>query len=298
MAWYVQASVDVSTGFVTDIASSRESGVLGLDLNAGGIAWGVVKPDGNQLVLNGRPQRGFVPWDLKGKRDEERKQILGTAVQQLAVVAQRLNVAMAIENLDFATKKLSMRAGAVSKRYNEMLSSLASSQFGEMMARACEKLHIKLYRVNPSYSSLGGYAKYGRLNRCNADEAAAIWLGRQALRGTVWKTEGAVNYVKKHDERLVFPHLPATRMQSMKALAGVQWKDVARGLGRNRQLWGAKLHAWFLCQVEAASQPEQGEPKMALSPTEKKMGFQSGSTSALDDAVNAALVATADVISR
>lgn len=292
VAWYVQASVDVPTGFAPETARSREGGVMGLDLNVRGVAWGVVKPDGNQLVVDGKPQRGFVAWELEGKSDEARKQIVGTAVLALAEKAQQLGVAVAVENLDFSTKKLTMRAGAVSKRYNEMLSSLASSQFAEMMARACEKRRVKLYRVNPSYSSLGGYAKYGRLNRCNADEAAALWLGRQALLGTVWKTEGALNYVKKFDERLVFPHLPVTRMQSMKALAGVQWKDVARGLGKNRRLWGAKLHEWFLCQVEAASQPAQGEPGLAMSPPEMKKGFQSGSTSAPDGAAVAALVET------
>jgi transposase len=238
VAWYVQASVDVPTGFAAETARSREGGVMGLDLNARGVAWGVVKSDGNQRVSNGKPQRGFVSWDLKGKSDDERKQIVGTVVLGLAEKAEQLGVAVSIENLDFATKKLTMRAGAVSKRYNEMLSSLASSQFAEMMARACEKRRVKLYLVNPSYSSLGGYAKYGRLNRCNADEAAALWLGRQALLGTVWKTEGAVNYVKKFDERLVFPHLPTTRMQSMKALAGVQWKDVARGLVLQLEITG------------------------------------------------------------
>lgn len=292
VAWYVQASVEVPSGFAAETARSREGGVMGQDLNARGVAWGVVKPDGNQLVVEGKPLRGFMAWNLKDKTDEERKQIVGTVVLGLAEKAQQLGVAVAIENLDFATKKLTMRAGAVSKRYNEMLSSLASSQFAEMMAPACEKRRVKLYLVNPSYSSLGGYAKYGRLNRCNVDEAAALWLGRQALLGTVWKTEGALNYVKKYAERLVFPHLPATRMQSMKALAGVQWKDVARGLGKNRRLWGAKLHEWFLCQVEAASQPAQGEPGLAMSPPEMERGFQPGSTSAPGGAAVAALVAT------
>jgi hypothetical protein len=292
VAWYAQASVDVPTGFVAETARSREGGVMGLDLNTRGVAWGVVKPDGNQRVIEGKPQRGFVSWDMKGKSDEERKQIVGTAVLGLAETAQQLGVAVAIENLDFATKKLTMRAGAVSKRYNEMLSSLASSQFAEMMARACEKRRVKLYLVNPSYSSLGGYAKYGRLNRCNADEAAALWLGRQALLGTVWKTEGAVNYVKKFDERLVFPNLPVTRMQSMKALAGVQWKDVARGLGKNRKEWGAKLHKWLHSQVEAASQLAQGEPGLVMLPPEMKRGFQPGSTSAPGGAAVAALVET------
>jgi hypothetical protein len=189
VVWYSQASVDVPTGFSPETARSREGGVMGLDLNARGIAWGVVKPDGNQRVNDGKPQRGFVSWDLKGKSNDERKQIVGTVILGLAEKAQQLGVAIAIENLDFATKKLMMRARAVSKRYNEMLSSLASSQFAEMMARACEKRRVKLYLVNPSYSSLGGYAKYGRLNRCNADEAAALWLGSQALLGTVWKAE-------------------------------------------------------------------------------------------------------------
>lgn len=278
LAWYVQASFDVPTGFAPATARSRESGVMGLDLNARGMAWCAVKPDGNRLVRDQQPQCGFVPWDLMGKTEAERKQIMGTVVLQLADQAHELGMAVSIENLDFTTKKLTMRAGAVSKRYNEMLSTLAFGLFAEMMARACEKRHVKLYQVNPSYSSVGGYAKYGRLNRCTADEAAAHWLGRQALLGTVWKTAGAVHYVKKHDERLVFPHLPATRMQSMKALAEAQWKDVARGLGKNRQLWGVKFRQWFLCQVEAASPSAPDEPEQATAPAGMKRGFQPGTT--------------------
>jgi IS605 OrfB family transposase len=284
VAWHVHASVDVPTGFAPATARSREAGVLGLDLNARGVAWCVAKPDGNRLVKDCKAQRGFVPWDLKDKSDKERKQIIGTAVLQLVEKAQQLGVAVAIENLDFATKKLTMRAGAVNKSYNEMLSSLASSQFAEMMARACEKRWVKLYLVNPSYSSVGGYAKYGRLNRCNADEGAALWLARQALYGSVWKTDGACSYVRKHDEKLVFPYLPVTRMQSMKALAGVQWKDVSRGLGKNRKEWGAKLQEWFLCQVETASKPSLGEPDTEIWPAGTKRGFQPGTTSALGDA--------------
>lgn len=289
VAWYVQASVDVPTGFTPETARSREGGVLGLDLNARGVAWCAVKPDGNRMVKDGVPQRGFVHWDLSGKTDAERKQILGTTVLQLAERAQGLGIAVAIENLDFATKKLTMRAGAVSKRFNDMLSHLPFSQFAELMARACEKRRVKLYKVNPSYSSLGGFVKYGRLNRCNADEAAAHWLGRQALLGTVWKTDGAVNYVKKQDERLVFPHLPVTRMLSMKALAGVQWRDVARGLGKNRVQWGTKFRQWFLYQVEAASPSGQDEPAQALSLPGGKRGFQPETTRPPGGAADAAL---------
>lgn len=260
--WYLQASVDVPTGFNLETARTREAGVLGLDLNARGVAWAVVKPDGNRL-REGHPRSGFLGWDLKGLSDAVRKQVIGTTVAELARLGKRLGLAVAIENLDFATKKAGLRAGGINKRYNEMLSTFASSQFAELMTRACEKAHVRLYLVNPSYSSVGGFTKYGRPNRIGADESAALWLGRQALYGIPWKTVGAQCFVKRHNERLVFSHLPATPKQSKTALAGAQWKDVARALGKNRQRWGENLRNWFLCQVETPSPQTVCEPGVA-----------------------------------
>ena len=182
---------------------------------------------------------------------------MGTVVVQLARQAKRLKLAVAIESLDFSTKKLMARAGRVNKRYNDMLGSLPSSQFEEMVSRACEREHLMLYSVNPLYSSVGGFAKYRRSNRMNADTSAALWIGRQALFGEIGSTEPKDTptraTVKHVDERLVFSHLPATPMQSMTALAGAQWRDVAWGLGSNRKLWGLKLRRWFDLRVEAAS---------------------------------------------
>jgi hypothetical protein len=264
-AWYVQASVDVPSGFVTARVATRESGVLGLDFNARGVAWCAVKPDGNRM----RDQNGFLSWDLKGLPAGERRQAMGTVVAQLARQAKRLKLAVGIESLDFSTKKLMARAGRVNKRYNDMLGSLPSSQFEEMVSRACEREHLMLYSVNPVYSSVGGFAKYGRSNRMNADTSAALWIGRQALFGESGSTEPKDTptraTVKHVDERLVFSHLPATPMQSMTALAGAQWRDVAWGLGSNRKLWGLKLRRWFDLQVEAASRSKE-QPAPALSP--------------------------------
>lgn len=258
-AWYVQASVDVPTGFAEARPVTKESGVLGLDLNARGVAWCAVKPDGNRLA----GQHGFMPWQLKGLTAAERQQVIGTTVAQLARHAKRLSMAVAIESLDFTVRRAAMRANAVNQRYNDMLSSMPTSQFEQLMLRACEKQHLTLYSVNPSYSSVGGFTKYGCANRMNADTSAAWWLARQALCGSVWKTEGVQSYVRKFDERLVFP-LMANRMQSMKASEGLQWRDVARGLGKNRKLWGDRLRQ-FIAQVEAASCSSE-QPAPALSP--------------------------------
>jgi hypothetical protein len=237
-AWYVQASIDLPTGFKPETAVSREAGVLGLDFNARGVAWCAVKPDGNRL----RDQHGFLSWNLKGRTDLERRQEIGTVVAQLARHAKRLKLPMAIEALDFATKKTAARSGAVNKRYNDMLGALPSAQFAEMVKRACEKQHLKLYSVNPLFSSVGGFTKYGRPNRMNADTSAALWLGRQALYAEVWKTEGVVCRTGIFDERLVFSHLLATPMQSMTALAGAQGEMSHVALARTEGC-GAKSSA-------------------------------------------------------
>jgi IS605 OrfB family transposase len=288
VVWYVQASLDVDTGYREENASNNLGGVLGVDLNANGIAWSVVKPDGNRLVVDSKAVRGFIPWKLKGLTDLERKQIIGTVAKQLAAIAQELGVGIALENLDFATKKLTMRAGQVSKRYNEMLSSFALSQFQSMVQRAAERVGVTVYMVNPAFSSVGGYTKYGRLNRCNADEAAAHWLARQALYGSVLKTEGNTKFVKKQNERLVFAHLSATRTQSTKALADVQWKNVTRALGKNRKLWGENFKTWFLYRVESTSLSDSDRPSEENS-METKIGFQPGTSRPLGGASTDAL---------
>lgn len=48
---------------------------------------------------------------------------------------KRLKLTVALESLDFSPKKLMARAGRVNKRYIDMLGSLPSSQFEEMVSR-------------------------------------------------------------------------------------------------------------------------------------------------------------------
>lgn len=82
-----------------------------------------------------------------------------------------------------------------------------------------------------------------------------------------------------NDEKLVFPHLPATRMQRMKDRPGVQWKDVSWGLGSKRQHWGRKFHAWFDTQV-GTTPPADAEPVLEDFAPGWDGGFQTDWTSA------------------
>jgi hypothetical protein len=104
----------------------------------------------------------------------------------------------------------------------------------------------------------------------------------------VWKTQGNTKFVKKQNERLVFSHLPVTRTQSTKALADVQWKNVARALGKNRKLWGENFKNWFQYRVESASLSDTDRPSEEIS-MEMKNGFQPGTSRTLGGASTVAL---------
>jgi hypothetical protein len=104
----------------------------------------------------------------------------------------------------------------------------------------------------------------------------------------VWKTQGNIKFVKKQNERLVFAHLTVTRTQSTKALADVQWKNVARALGKNRNSWGENFKNWFQYRVESACLSDTDRPLEDAS-METKNGFQPGTSRPLGGASAGAL---------
>ena len=247
-AFYLQASVDVADA---PLQVTRGTGVLGADFNKRGIAWGVVAPNGNKV------NTGFIPWNMSDKTAEQRKAVLSEAGTQLLATAKKHRVALAIEDLDFAGKKASMRAGEVNREYNAMLGAMATAQFRDLLTSKAVVAGIALHLVNPAYSSVGGFTKYGCINRIDADRAAALWIGRQALYGKVSEVDGVVHHTEEYGERLSLPHLPTSRKQSKKALAGATWQDIAQALGRDRRKWGKNLRAWRNGKVDTALQNEK-----------------------------------------
>jgi len=251
VGFYLQASVEVADKPPT---ATRLSGALGVDLNAGGAAWCAVKPDGNRLITADGAQTGFIEWNLRGKTAAQRKAILSEAASELVNRAAALRMALALEALDFAARRSGMAAGARGareRRYNGMLSSFASRQFAELVERKCARAGVVLYKVQPAWSSVGGFVKYGTINHLGADEAASLWLARQALYGVVPRDAGTLRYVKTFHERIAIPHLPVDRKQRKKALAGVQWGDLAQAIGPDRRLWRRSLRQWKGSVVDA-----------------------------------------------
>ena len=91
------------------------------------------------------------------------------------------NASLAIEDLNFAKKKTKAMKHKKDKKYNEMLHSLAYSNFSEFIKRACFKHNIHLSLVNPAYTSIIGKEKYSENKKLNVHTAASYVIGRRAL---------------------------------------------------------------------------------------------------------------------
>ena len=123
-----------------------------------------------------------------------------------------------------------------------MLSSFAKKQFSDMIARKTERLGMNLYLVNPAYSSVGGFSKYGIVNKIPVDMAASLWLARQALYGQVYKEEvrnniSYVRYIKKYKEAVVFPYDNFSKQSKREINHKKEWNTIALALGKNRNSW-------------------------------------------------------------
>jgi IS605 OrfB family transposase len=246
--YHLQISVNTAA---PSAHSTRERGALGLDFNAKGVAWSVVKPDGNLEA----GQQGFIPWSLRNEPSGSVSVQVGTVAKRLAQIALKYNVAMAIENLDFSNTKAKVTASYVDakgRKFNAILSSLASSKFKEMVQKNCRENGIGLYFVNPCYSSVGGFAKYGYLTRASVDEAASHWIARQALYGQTYKRRemGSNEFgVKLFKEKLGLHGQPYSAKQSKSAADGLTWRTVSLALGQHRFLWQRNLRELIVSQV-------------------------------------------------
>ena len=256
IGFYLQLSFEEVLSIHQNKMNKSNNFTMGIDLNEKGLAYCIVKSDGNKLSprdqqnnsLQYKPT-GFIAWDLKEKTTAQRQWIISNKITELLIIAQDYNIqTIAIENLDFSSVMGNMNSGYKGKtthsgfNYNKMLNSFAKKQFSDMIARKTERLGMNLYLVNPAYSSVGGFSKYGIVNKLPVDMAASLWLARQALYGEVYKEEiknniSYVRYVKKYKEAVVFPYDNFSKQSKREVKYKVEWSAIACALGKNRISW-------------------------------------------------------------
>ena len=259
MGYYLQLSFEeILINNINNKSSSikNEKLTMGIDLNEKGLAYCIIKADGNKLNPRDQKQNslqykptGFIQWDLKDKTTAQRQWVISNKITELLTIAQDYNIQnISIENLDFSNSMGNMNTGYKGKttkggfNYNKMLSSFAKKQFSDMITRKTERLGINLYWVNPAYSSIGGFSKYGIMNKLPVDIAASLWLARQALYGEVYKEEvrnniSYIRSIKKYKEAVVFPYDNFSKQSKREINHKKEWNTIALALGKNRSSW-------------------------------------------------------------
>ncbi len=154
--------------------------IVGVDLNEGHLALRRLDEHGNPV---GHPQR--IDLDLTGSSTRRDAQVRH-AISRLIHYARRHGIdTMAVEDLDFADARISgretMGRGSRGKRFRRTVAGLPTAIFRNRLAAQTYRHGVRLFAVNPAYTSVWG-AEHWRTPYENVTrhEAAATVVGRRA----------------------------------------------------------------------------------------------------------------------
>ena len=172
--WRVFVSTDTVEAEFTSL--DKNLGVIGVDFNADHLAWAHVDRFGN--ASNKAGCFGRIDLPLKGKTTEQRTAILSDAIDKVFVIAKEHDCPIAIEDLDFTTKKRELtKLGVKGAR---MLSGLAYARYKSLALAKAGRRGTEIIIVDPAYTSVAGFVKCAvRLGR-TVHQAAAGVIARRA----------------------------------------------------------------------------------------------------------------------
>jgi IS605 OrfB family transposase len=165
--WYVHATTE---GVNVPVVTERASGALGLDLNSDHIAVSRVDSYGNPT------ESWSISTLLLGKTKHQIEAILGDAIASVVQYAKNNLIPIVIEDLDLDKKK-SGRNGKV----NRKVSMMAYSAFRSLTLSKAFVEGVEVIGINPAYTSVIGWAKFGIGYRLPPHQAAAVAIARRGL---------------------------------------------------------------------------------------------------------------------
>ena len=155
------------------LKSHRDTGVIGIDINASHLA--VTETD-----RFGNPVEFFsVPCVTYGKTASQRKAVIGESVKQVIAFASSTKKPIVIEKIDFQRKKASLEKER--PKAARMLSALAYSHIQTVMRARAFDAGIEVSEVNPAYTSVIGEYKFAGRYGLSRHNAAALVIGRRSL---------------------------------------------------------------------------------------------------------------------
>lgn len=154
--------------------------IIGVDLNEGHLAVRRLDEHGNPV---GRPRR--IDIDLTGPSARRDAQVRH-AITRLIHYTRRHGIsAIAVEDLDFAdartTGRETMGRGRHGKRFRKTVAGLPTAVFRSRLSAQAHRHGIRLFAVNPAYSSTWGNQHWRTpYDNVTRHQAAATVIGRRA----------------------------------------------------------------------------------------------------------------------
>ena len=245
--WVAYALISVDE-LAPQIRTCRFKGAIGVDLNARSVTLAWVKSDGNTLRTE------TLPFDLSRKSDKQAESLLSAVAHDVVMRAAASGVPIVREKLDFGEKKKML--GEAGARYAAMLSGFAYATFYRLLDRCASRHGVEVIAVNPAFTSILGYAKFG-VGRKSVDEAAAIAIARRGL--------GCKERLRS---RAMSPALRTMLMQAARARhmrhVWSGWRRFAPWLGKSRKTWASRCTE----KVRAADE----SPAIAVVPAKSRKG--------------------------
>lgn len=158
------------------LVTFASNGCLGVDINAWGVALAWCNPEGNKPG-QGVDYRSNLPIDWTGSSEHILHEIR-IAAKSIVDGAAKLGCPLCLEALDFSALKRRLRYEA-SREQAKRLSSFAYGKLLEAILARARKVGVEVRWVDPSWTSLVGWAKYGSEFGINADQAAAFCIARK-----------------------------------------------------------------------------------------------------------------------
>jgi hypothetical protein len=154
--------------------------VVGVDLNDGYLALRRLDEHGNPV---GRPER--IDFDLSGSSARRDGQVRHAITRLLRFTRRHGLDTVAVEDLDFADARTigreTMGRGARGKRFRKSVAGIPTAVFRNRLCGQAHRHGVRLFAVNPAYSSVWGdqhwRTPYENVTR---HEAAASVIGRRA----------------------------------------------------------------------------------------------------------------------
>ena len=169
--WYVHATVERAA---TKVRTHAAAGAVGVDLNPAHVEVAEVDRYGNPLHVR------HLPAGIQGRSTDQVSATLGEVVADVVAQAKSTGKPIVVERLDFRAKKAALRE--VGNRQARMLSAFAYRRLHALVRSRAAREGVEVIEVNPAYTSVIGFAKFGPGYGLSSHAAAAVAIARRGLR--------------------------------------------------------------------------------------------------------------------